>query len=52
MDDTPVVISGIAIPLFTPELMIVLVVIVSVIAATLYMTKWKRKTPVNMVGTK
>jgi hypothetical protein len=52
MDDTPVVIGGIAIPLFTPELMIVLVVIVSFIAVTLYMTKWKSKTPVNMVGTK
>ena len=52
MNDTPVVIGGTVIPLFTPELMIVLVIIVSVITATLYMAKWKRKTPVNMVGTR
>jgi hypothetical protein len=52
MNDTPVVINGTIIHLFTPELMIVLVIIVSAIATTLYMAKWKRKTPVNMVGTK
>jgi hypothetical protein len=52
MDDTPVVTGGSVIPLFSPELLIVLVIIVSAIAATLYMTKWKRKTPVNMVGTR
>jgi len=51
MDDTPVVIGGTLIHLFTPQLMIALVIIVSVFAATLYMTKWKRKTPVNVVGT-
>jgi hypothetical protein len=52
MDDTPVVTGGSVIPLFSPELLIVLVIIVSAIAATLYMTKWKRKTLVNMVGTR
>jgi hypothetical protein len=48
MDDTPVVIGGTVLP----ELLIVLVIIVSAIAETLYMTTWKRKTPVNMVGTR
>jgi hypothetical protein len=52
MDDTPVVMGGSVISLFSPELMIALVIIVSAIATTLYMTKWKRKTPVNMVGTR
>ena len=52
MDDTPVVTGGTVLPLFTPELLIALVIIVSAIAATLYMTKWKCKTPVNMVGTR
>jgi len=47
---TPTVISGYIPPLFNTSLMIALIIVVSAIAVTLYLAKWKRKTPVNMVG--
>jgi len=47
---TPTVISAYIPPLFNTQLMIALIVVVSVVAVALYVTKWKRKTPVNMVG--
>jgi len=37
-------------PLFTTELMVALITVVSATAIILYVTRWKRKTPVNMVG--
>jgi hypothetical protein len=47
---TPTVISGYVPPLFNAQLMVALIVVVSAIAVTLYAVKWRRKTPVNMVG--
>jgi hypothetical protein len=47
---TPTVIGGYIPPLFNAQLMIALIIVVSAIAVTLYVVKWKRKTPVNMVG--
>jgi len=47
---TPTVISAYIPPLFNAQLMIALIVAVSVVAVALYAAKWKRKTPVNMVG--
>jgi len=46
----PIVLGKYVLPLFTPELMIALIAIVSATAIILYVAKWKRKTPVNMVG--
>jgi hypothetical protein len=48
--ETPLVLGEYVLSLFTPELMVALVVIITVIAAVIYATKWKRKTPVNIVG--
>ena len=48
---TPTVIGAYIPPLFNPPLMIALIVVVSLVAVALYVAKWKRKTPVNMVGT-
>ncbi len=50
--ETPVVIGRYTLPPFTIELMIALIVVVSGTAIVLYAAKWKRKTPVNMVGVK
>jgi len=50
-DITPTVISAYIPPLFNTPLMIALIVVVSAVAIILYAAKWKRKTPVNMVGT-
>jgi len=47
---TPVVLGKYVLPLFTTQLMVALIAIVSATAIILYATKWKRKTPVNMVG--
>jgi len=47
---TPIVLGKYVLPLFTPELMVALIAIVSGTAILLYAFKWKRKTPVNMVG--
>jgi len=48
---TPTVIGAYIPPLFNTWLMIALIVVVSLVAVALYVAKWKRKTPVNMVGT-
>jgi len=48
---TPTVIGAYIPPLFNTWLMVALIVVVSVVAGALYVAKWKRKTPVNMVGT-
>jgi len=48
---TPKVIGAYIPPLFNTWLMIALIVVVSVVAVALYVARWKRKTPVNMVGT-
>jgi len=50
MNANPVVLGRYVMPLFTTELMVALIVVVSAAAAFLYVFKWKRKTPVNMVG--
>lgn len=50
LETTPTVISGYIPPLFNMPLMIALIIVVSAIAVTLYLAKWRRKTPVNMVG--
>jgi hypothetical protein len=50
MNVTPMVLGNYVPPLFTVELMAALIAIVSVTAIILYAVKWKRKTPVNMVG--
>jgi hypothetical protein len=47
----PTVTGKYVLPLFTPELVAVLIGAVSVVAILIYAVKWKRKTPVNMVGT-
>jgi hypothetical protein len=47
---TPTVIGAYIPPLFTPPLMIALIAVISATAIALYAVKWKRKTPVNMVG--
>ncbi len=49
-NETPVVIGKYMLPPFTAELMVALIVVVSGAAIILYAAKWKRKTPVNMVG--
>lgn len=48
--ETPIVIGKYMLPLFTPELAAVLVGAVSIVAVAIYAIKWKRKTPINMVG--
>jgi hypothetical protein len=50
MNTMPVVLGQYVLPLFTPELMAALLVVVSAASILLYVAKWKRKTPVNMVG--
>jgi hypothetical protein len=47
---SPMVVSRYQLPLFTMELTAVLVSAVSIIAVLIYVAKWKRKTPINMVG--
>jgi hypothetical protein len=47
---TPVVVGAYIPPLFNAQLMIALIAVVSIAAFVLYAAKWKRKTPVNMVG--
>jgi len=37
-------------PLFTTQLMIALIVVISGVALLLYAIRWRRRTPVNMVG--
>jgi len=46
----PIVLGKYVLPLYTTELMVALIAVVSATAIILYVTKWKRKTPVNMVG--
>ena len=46
----PTVITAYIPPLFNTQLMIALIAIVSITAFVIYAAKWKRKTPVNMVG--
>jgi len=50
MSATPVVLGKYVLPLYTTELMVALIAVVSATAIILYAAKWKRKTPVNMVG--
>jgi hypothetical protein len=50
MDSTPLVLGKYVAPLFNIRLMIALIAVVSAAAIILYVVKWKRKTPVNMVG--
>jgi hypothetical protein len=47
---TPIVMGAYIPPLYSPPLMIALIAVVSIAAFVLYAAKWKRKTPVNMVG--
>jgi len=47
---TPTVMGAYIPPLFSPPLMLALIVVISATAITLYALRWKRKTPVNMVG--
>jgi hypothetical protein len=46
----PAVIGKYALPLFTLELAAVLVGAASIVAIIIYAVKWKKKTPINMVG--
>jgi hypothetical protein len=50
MSLAPVVLGRYVMPLFTTEFVMVLIAVVSGTAIVLYVVKWKRKTPVNMVG--
>jgi len=50
LEVTPAVLGQYVFPLFTTELMIALIAVGSTVALILYLAKWKRKTPVNMVG--
>ncbi len=47
---TPTVIGAYIPPLFSPTLMLALITVISATAIVLYAIKWRRKTPVNMVG--
>ena len=47
---TPKVLGAYIPPLFNPQLMIALIIVASAVALTLYLAKWKRRAPVNMVG--
>lgn len=49
-DVAPLVLGEFVLPLFTRELTLALIALVSAAAVILYVSKWKRKTPVNMVG--
>jgi hypothetical protein len=49
-DITPTVVGAYIPPLFSPPLMLALIAVISATAIILYAIKWKRKTPVNMVG--
>jgi hypothetical protein len=49
-DVTPIVSGTYIPPLFSPTLMLALITVISTTAIVLYAIKWKRKTPVNMVG--
>ena len=49
-DITPTVIGAYIPPLFSPPLMLALIAVISATAIVLYAIKWRRKTPVNMVG--
>ncbi len=51
MSETPVVLGKYVLPLFTPELTVALIAVVSATAIILYVAKWKRKTPVNIIRT-
>jgi len=46
----PVVIGAYVPPLFAAPFMLALIIVVSAAAVLLYIAKWRRKTPVNMVG--
>jgi hypothetical protein len=46
----PTMIGAYIPPLFNTQLMIALIAVVSIAAFVIYAAKWKRKTPVNMVG--
>jgi len=46
----PTVVGKYVLPLFTSELAAVLVGAVSIVAIIVYVVKWKRKTPINVVG--
>lgn len=47
---TPTVIGAYVPPLFSPTLMLALIAVISATAIVLYAIKWRRRTPVNMVG--
>jgi hypothetical protein len=47
---TPTVTGAYIPPLFSPPLMLALIAVISATAVILYAIKWKRKTPVNIVG--
>jgi len=47
---TPKVVGKYVVPLFTPELAAFLAGAVSIVAIVIYVAKWKRKTPINVVG--
>jgi hypothetical protein len=49
-DVTPTVVGAYIAPLFSPPSMLALIVVISATAVILYAIRWKRKTPVNMVG--
>jgi hypothetical protein len=49
-DITPTVTGAYIPPLFSPPLMLALIAVISATAIILYAIKWKRKTPVNMIG--
>jgi hypothetical protein len=49
-DITPTVIGAYIPPLFSAPLMLALIAVISATAIVLYAIKWRRKTPVNMVG--
>jgi hypothetical protein len=49
-DITPTVVGAYIPPLFSPPLMLALIAVISATAIILYAIKWKRKTPVNIVG--
>jgi hypothetical protein len=49
-DITPTVVGAYIPPLFSPPLMLALIAVISATAIVLYAIKWRRKTPVNMVG--
>jgi hypothetical protein len=47
---TPTVLGNYVPPLFTTQLMVALIVVISGVVLLLYAIKWRRRTPVNMVG--